>query len=101
MSILQQIKFPLRITDIRQVADYYQVITDVSCINIYNPVQWIPDQQRCTGCNIIGITVKEQQVLSFQLETDAEIRVSLLDSDFTGPEACSMTFADGTCIVID
>lgn len=98
MSASYPFRLPLTIQHIRQIEDYLQIETDLACISIYNPVRRMP--QSCISRQITDISIDDDRSLLFHLENGAEIAVSLLPEEFTGPEACSIAYADGTYVII-
>ena len=95
-----------------QVYDYWQLITDKGSINIYNPFKFYYcngnriDQTREKMENlldevIINVFFETKVYIRFVLNNKVEIYVSLLDDDYTGPEAVSIRFNTGELFVIE
>ncbi|KJS23589.1 MAG: hypothetical protein VR72_00285 [Clostridiaceae bacterium BRH_c20a] len=99
-----------KIVGIQQIHDYWQVITDKGGINIYNPVKYYTTDNDCHDLEnsqlddilnhvIVGITAEELKYLSFELDNNSLITVSLADNDYNGPEAFDIHLDTGEIIV--
>jgi hypothetical protein len=99
-----------KIIGIQQIHDYWQIITDKGGINIYNPVKYYTANNDCYDLGylqigdilnhtIVEITAEEQKYLSFKLDNQSSIAVSLADNDYNGPEAFDIHLDTGEIIV--
>ena len=78
--------------------DYYRLVLDRARLTLYNPVF-------VTGGDLLGSTVTGVELekgVEFRLLFDcsAQVRMSLRDEDYVGPEAGTIGFPDGTIGII-
>ncbi len=108
-KILNRLK-NAKIIGVQQIHDYWQVITDKGGINIYNPVTYCSVDNDCHDLGhlqiddildhiIVEITVERFKYLSFKLDNQGSITVSLADNDYNGPEAFDVHLDTGEIIV--
>ena len=98
-----------QIIGIQQIHDYWQVMTDKGGINIYNPVNYYTVNNDCYNLEllsdgiinqiIIDVAFWELKYLSFELDNKNSIKVSLVDNDYSGPEAFEIWLDTGEIIV--
>lgn len=94
-------RLPLTVCNIVKQHDYYQLVADGVIINVFNPIHLIAPIQSLIDHQITDILISENEKLIFLFENGISMKVSLLCDDYTGPEACSIIFADGNCVVIE
>ena len=101
----------LTITEIKRVHDYWQIYTDKGGININNPIVYIKFNKRyeltnsiidaIIGKKIVRVKVKEFKFISLVMENKGELIISLLDDDYSCPEAMEIYLNSGEIIVIN
>lgn len=101
MKCLLQSRLPLTVYSVAELYDYSQVVTDNAIINIFNPICSSVPIQSLVHHQIVNIFIVENIKMVFLFENGAFMYVSLICDDYTGPEACTITFSDGKCVVID
>lgn len=97
------------INKIEKVEDYYQIYIETSIINVYNPMEIYDfneneilkrDWHKINGKRISKIYFKESSFMKIELENRNIIFVSLLDNDYSSPEALVFHFNSGKTIVV-
>lgn len=94
------------------VFDYWQLVTDIGIINIYNPFNCFfskgydtklkeVNRKDLLNTVIVNIDFQTKEYFNFILENNIKLEVSLLDDDYTGPEAISIHYNTGELIVIE
>lgn len=99
-----------RIEKVEEVYDYWQWVTDKGSINIYNPFEFSSKGNRIRNKEvitkdsfnevIINVDFVANLYVTFVFSNDIKLKVSLLDEDYTAPEAISIHFKTGELIVI-
>jgi hypothetical protein len=100
-----------KIIGIQHIYDYWQIITDISGINAYNPVKYCTHSDGCIELGslqldnildhtIVAVEYKELQYLHLKLDNRNSIAISLKDADYSGPEALSIHFSTGEIMVV-
>jgi hypothetical protein len=100
-----------KIKEVKEVHDYWQIVTDRGIISIYNACSF-QIEGRSFGLNeldkheignnlIIACEIKENEYLRFNVDDRYIIEVSLLDEAYIGPEAVAVNFNSGETMVIN
>ena len=64
----------------------------------YNPTSGATPSE-CVGATITHILLMEKDSFTLSLSNGKTLRISLRDIDYSGPEAFSVRFKDGTIVV--
>lgn len=93
------------------MTDYWQILVDNGCINIYNPAKYhhCENGESCDlseistkdiiNQTIIKIEAEEHNYVEFRLSNNNSICISIADNDYTGPEAYEVWLETGEIIV--
>jgi hypothetical protein len=92
--------------------DYWQVITDNSTINVFNPAKYYISQGNCFEMNevhdelllnavITDIEFETEKYLRIIINDKARLEISLNSDDYNGPEAISIYYNTGDIVVFN
>ena len=96
------------IQKVEKVEDYFQLIMDTEIMNIFNPVTCYSsneinktDLSNAIKKKVVNIEYEARAFLKIKLEDETFIEISLLEEDYTGPEAISLYYGSGEVIVFE
>ncbi len=94
---------------IEKVEDYYQIYIETAVINVYNPMEIYDlnenvilkkEWHKINKRRILKIYYNESSFMKIELDNQNIIFISLLDDDYSSPEAIEVNFNSGKIIVI-
>ncbi len=94
---------------IEKVEDYYQIYIETAIINVYNPMKIYDfnesvilkkEWHKITERRISKIYYEESSFMEIELDNKNIIFISLLDDDYSSPEAIVFNFNSGKIIVV-
>ena len=97
MNVLQQLLGQKVLESEDSDGIYGLTLTD-AVIAFYNPVIGAQPNE-CIGSVVSSVEVVEKDRMSIVFSNGLSLNVSLKDADYSGPEAFSVRFSDGTIIV--
>lgn len=82
-------------------ANTVQLVTDRGVINLHNEFLSPLPATDPVGVTVTGLVIAEGESITIRLSDGQEIRMSLADQDYRGPEAAEFYFESGEIIVFN
>jgi hypothetical protein len=102
-----------KIQTFKKVFDYWQIVSDKGIINIYNPSKYFALPQEnyfemkevkerdLVNAIITNVIFETGKYLKLELNYEKVIETSLIEGDYMGPEAISISYNTGEIIVFE